>query len=449
MNTSEQSSRGTAHVSDDAQGDREDRRHCTDFRQHIARTVAEGHEVYVMKKIILIVSIIWIALVSTSFMWNYLNVKEEQKIIAFQTARSFFNQILVSRTWNAIHGGVYVPITKDTQPNPYLNDPLRDIEVDKNLRLTKVNPAFMTRQIAEIAAKQKGIQFHITSLRPIRPENSPGALEKNALESFNKGIQEIGQIVKGEPNSTFFYMAPLQTEKACLKCHSRQGYKEGDIRGGISVTLPFIPEIPLMALIIGHSVIGLVGVLGIDIFGTKLNKAYESLKKQAVIDALTGIPNRRNFSDRILAEFNRTRRDKLPLSVIMSDIDNFKSYNDTYGHKSGDECLTKIAQVIELTLKRSNDFCARYGGEEFIIILPQTTLEGAISIAEKIRLNIFNLKIQHEKSPIAGIVSISLGVATTDTDMPMSHEELIKQADIALYVAKENGRNRVEVFNKL
>jgi diguanylate cyclase (GGDEF)-like protein len=401
-----------------------------------------------MKRTIFIVSSIWIILVGTSFVWNYLNANKGQETLAFQTARSFFNQVLISRSWNAMHGGVYVPVTKDTQPNPYLNDPLRDIEVDQNLKLTKVNPSFMTRQIAELSSKREGIQFHLTSLKPVRPENGPTPREEKALKAFEKGTPEIGQIVDDESKKTFFYMAPLKTEKECLPCHAQHGYNEGDIRGGISVTLPFVPQIPFVALLIGHIAIGLAGLVGIALFGAKLNEAYELIRNQAVTDDLTGIPNRRNFLERIRTEFNRSRRNKYPLSVIMIDIDHFKSYNDTYGHERGDECLKKVALAIQTTLKRPSDFCARYGGEEFIIVLPDTTQEGAMYIAEEVRTAVKNLEIEHEKSLPTGIVSISLGVATADNNLSISCEDLIRQSDKALYLAKDKGRNRVEVYNE-
>jgi diguanylate cyclase (GGDEF)-like protein len=402
-----------------------------------------------MKKSLPIVGVIWIILVVASFTWNYSNARKEQETIAFQTARSFFNQVLISRAWNAVHGGVYVPVTRETQPNPYLDDPLRDIEINVNLKLTKVNPAFMTRQIAEIAAQREGIHFHITSLNPIRHENKATSEEENALKRFETGTQEFGRIIHAGSGSTFFYMAPLKTEKACLSCHARQGYQEGDVRGGISVTLPFVSRIPVLALLIGHIGIGLAGLIGIVVSGTKLNKAYELIKRQAVIDALTGIPNRRSFSDHILTEVNRSRREKYPLSVIMGDIDNFKLYNDAYGHGGGDECLRKVARVIEETLKRPSDFCARYGGEEFIIVLPYTSQRGALFIAEEIRANVGNLQILHEKSLPSGFVTISFGVATTNVNVFISHEELTKQADRALYIAKEKGRNRVESYHEL
>jgi diguanylate cyclase (GGDEF)-like protein len=396
-----------------------------------------------MKKSIFLISAVWILLVSISFSWNYMSAKKEQEPIAFQTARSFFDQIVITRKWNAGHGGVYVPVTDDTHPNPYLGDYLRDIEVNRNLKLTKVNPAFMTRQIAEIAAQQEGIRFHITSLKSIRPENKPTAQEENALKSFETGKKEIGEIITDESRSSFFYMAPLITEEACLKCHAEQGYKEGDIRGGISVTLPFLPAMPFMSLIIGHFTIGLAGLCGIIFFGVKLDRAYEKIKKQAVIDALTGIPNRRSFSERIPEEFRNSRRNKLPLSIIMCDIDNFKSYNDNYGHTKGDECLKQIAQIIKKTLQRPRDFCARYGGEEFVIVLPDTSEEGAVRVAEEIRETVQKTKIPHANSSPLDVVTLSLGVSTMIGDALTPYEKLVQQADKALYMAKQKGRNCV------
>lgn len=401
-----------------------------------------------MKKIIFIVAAIWIILISGSFYWNYTEAKKAQEEIAFQAARSFFEQIVITRKWNAQHGGVYVIVTEATMPNPYLETPLRDIEVSQNIRLTKINPAYMTRQISEIAAAQKGVQFHITSMMPIRPENKPTPQEVTALQAFQNGTKEIGHFIGTGKEEVFFYMAPLKTEKACLQCHAKQGYKEGDIRGGISVTLPFISRLPLMTLAVGHMGIGLLGVIGIIIFGNRLAKYNEILRKQSVIDALTGIPNRRNFSETILREIGRAQRQKYPLSLIMCDVDKFKDYNDTYGHDAGDECLKKVAQAIENTLSRPSDFCARYGGEEFVIVLPNTTQTGALHVAEIIRANVQNMGIVHERSEPLKIVTLSLGVATIDRGISLLDEDFVHSADKALYKAKEKGRNRVEAFNE-
>jgi len=399
-----------------------------------------------MKKNIFLVCLLWTILTAGSYAWNFKNAVQEQKDLALQTARSFFQQIVLFRSWNAGHGGVYVPVTDYTRPNPYLEVPSKNITVNKNLVLTNINPAFMTRQVSELAMKKDGIKFRITSLKPIRPENRPSPMEESALKEFETGLSEKGTITKNLTSGFFFYMAPLITEKSCLNCHAKQGYREGEIRGGISVTLPYLPKIPLFMLITGHLFVLIAGLSGIIISGKKLSEAYEVIKHQAVFDALTGIPNRHSFSERILTEFNRCLRDSNPLSVIMGDIDNFKLYNDTYGHAGGDECLRSVAKTIEKTLKRPGDFCARYGGEEFIIVLPATERTGAMKIAEEIRANVSSLNIPHDKSLPFRLVTISLGIATKEPGTDLSHEQLLKMADDALYLAKENGRNRAEFF---
>ncbi len=401
-----------------------------------------------MKKNIFIVCAIWAAITASSFFWNYRNALSEQRSLAFQTARSCFQQIVLFRSWNAAHGAVFVPVTKYSQPNPYLQVPLRDIKVNKALTLTQVNPAYMTRQLSEIALIRDGIKFHITSLKPIRPGNRATPIEEAALKNFEKGSTEEGAIINNGEGKAFFYMAALRTEASCLKCHAVQGYREGDIRGGISVILPYIPRIPLLMISAVHLFMLSAGLLGLVLAGFKLSDAYAVIRRQAVFDALTGIPNRHSFSERILTEYNRSLRDSYPLSIIMGDIDNFKLYNDTYGHAAGDECLRSVAKSIEKSLKRPGDFCARYGGEEFIIILPATDQSGAVKIADEIRDNIFNLKIPHEKSIPAQLVTISLGVATKNTGEIIAHDGLLKMADDALYIAKEKGRNRVEHYTE-
>ncbi len=140
-----------------------------------------------------------------------------------------------------MHGGVYVPVSKATPPNPYLEIPNRDIETDEGLRLTLMNPAYMTRQVNELAEKQYGIHGHITSLNPIRPENAADPWETEALKAFENGVAEVSEVVdfKGAPYMRL--MRSFVVEEACLKCHASQGYNLGDIRGGISVSIPMAP----------------------------------------------------------------------------------------------------------------------------------------------------------------------------------------------------------------
>lgn len=398
-----------------------------------------------MKKKTLSLCVAWLVLVASLFIVEYRDSKATHKELLFSTARAVFEQVVLSRRWNAMHGGVYVPVTKESPPNPYLEGPLRDIRVNDTLTLTRINPAYMTRQLVELSAKSGTVQVHITSLKPIRPENRATLREEKALESFEKGVPEVGETIKDDRGLKFFYMAPLQVEKGCLNCHAKQGYEEGDIRGGISILFPLPHKDHLLSLLLGHVVIGTLGVFGIILFGIKLNKSYETIEKMAVIDALTGIYNRRAFMERMPLEFRRRTRRNKPLSIIMADIDYFKTFNDTYGHGAGDDCLRMVAQAIKDNVNRPGDFCARYGGEEFVVLLPDTTQEGAVLIAERIRSAVESMKMPSERALPFGIVTVSLGVATIGGTATDSCEEALLQSDKALYAAKEKGRNRVEV----
>ncbi|MCA1772486.1 MAG: diguanylate cyclase [Halomonas sp.] len=172
------------------------------------------------------------------------------------------------------------------------------------------------------------------------------------------------------------------------------------------------------------------------------------LEQIAMLDGLTGIPNRRYFDEQCQKEGRRALRETLPCSLIMMDIDHFKGFNDHYGHGAGDDCLQKVARALANTLSRPADMIARYGGEEFVALLPNTNSEGAGKVAEDLRSAVESLAVIHEYSSAARVVTLSLGVATLDTDGDDTMlSELLKQADGALYKAKEGGRNRF-VFAK-
>jgi diguanylate cyclase (GGDEF)-like protein len=176
---------------------------------------------------------------------------------------------------------------------------------------------------------------------------------------------------------------------------------------------------------------------------SKIESQTIELERLSSIDGLTGINNRRVFDETLVQEWKRTGRQKQNfLSAIMCDVDFFKLYNDNYGHQMGDVCLKMIAVAIKSTLKRPSDFLARYGGEEFVILLPNTSPEGAQLIAEDIRKKVHELKIKHEKSGIDEYVTLSVGVSSIVPGQDATPIDLIKAADQALYECKDKGRNR-------
>jgi diguanylate cyclase (GGDEF)-like protein len=179
-----------------------------------------------------------------------------------------------------------------------------------------------------------------------------------------------------------------------------------------------------------------------------LRQANLELEKLVNLDGLTKIANRRCFDNRLEREWQRLSREQQPMSLLLLDIDYFKRYNDCYGHQLGDDCLNAIAQALEQTLYRPADLVARYGGEEFVTILPNTDLDGAFRVAEQIRGAIANLEIPHQNSDISDIVTVSIGVTSILPSPQQKSSTLIKQADIALYSAKQQGRNRAIVFDQ-
>lgn len=179
----------------------------------------------------------------------------------------------------------------------------------------------------------------------------------------------------------------------------------------------------------------------------KLKAMNEQLRVLSYVDGLTKIHNRRSFDEAIRREFQQARRDGTELSVILCDIDHFKSYNDTYGHQLGDDALIKVAHTIKSSPQRPSDLAARYGGEEFIILLPQTDAKGAQFVAEKTRNSVIKLAIPNSNSSCHQYVTISLGIATIRPTKNCSIENLIKMADDALYSAKKKGRNNVQPFD--
>ncbi len=220
-----------------------------------------------------IVALVFWSILIIGFLYAF-EKKEHQKTlsVAQEIARSGLNKDYIYRLWNASHGGVYVPVTDQMPPNPYLNHiPERDIITTQGKKLTLVNPAYMTRQVHELEREMYGVRGHITSLKAIRPANKPDTWERAALEQFEQGVEEVAALVTMENLPFYRVMVPLDIKEQCLKCHAHQGYTTGQIRGGISTTVPMADILIsdhkfIVTYRIYHLIIFLIGLAGLLLF---------------------------------------------------------------------------------------------------------------------------------------------------------------------------------------
>lgn len=528
--------------------------------------------------------------------------------IARERGAALFSLIETTREWNAMHGGVYVVVDGATQPNPWLQHPARDLQTSDGVRLTMVNPAYMTRQIADLALHADGARLHITSLKPIRPENLADDWETDALARFEAGEREVLALVEGAEEGrgpVHRYMAPLVVREPCLQCHAEQGYVLGDIRGGISVTMPagvliarrdqlrtravfiyvlagllaaglvhgllranrrhvaqvrfinaeqerlierrtgelaeanrrlagevelhrrseqrlaasesryraifdsaaegimltdaalrIVQVNPAFSEITGYAAEEVLGrtpsMLGSgrhdeDFFRdllatlvatgrwqgevwnrrkdgdlyvqwmsavrigeadapegfvatmtdiTSRKQSEERLRFRANHDALTGLPNRRLFEDRLQSAIASALRHGERFALMLVDLDRFKGVNDRFGHLAGDALLVEVGRRLQLCV-RASDTVARLGGDEFAVILGEVGgREDAVEVAGRICASMAE---PFELGEGVAQVGASVGVALGPQD-DADAEELQRRADAALYSVKHGGR---------
>jgi len=193
----------------------------------------------------------------------------------------------------------------------------------------------------------------------------------------------------------------------------------------------------IIALI--FAVITAVAIYALRVSGRQLKK----MSRLTIIDDVSGTYNRRYFDMVLEEEWKRSMREYTPLSLLMVDIDYFKAYNDNFGHQMGDVCLFSVGKILSSQLKRASDFTARYGGEEFAIVLPNTQVEYARLLAERLRRSVEEARIKAGNEEVSPWVTVSIGVATTTAEYEQSSAALIKAADSCLYESKRKGRNRV------
>jgi hypothetical protein len=254
----------------------------------------------VLETYLLYFVIAWTVIVGGFLLFGIFQIRHIQQEMVKNEAFANFNKDQSLRLWATMHGGVYVPITEETPPNPYLSHVKeRDIRTPDGKALTLMNPAYMLRQTMAKYEIFYGVRAHITSLIHFRPETAPDEWEKSALQEFERGTKEISEIMEMDGKPYYRYMSPMIIENACLKCHGHQGYKVGDVRGGVSVSIPMTPYLinqqrQTLTLTVSMGLLWLLGFAGLflanrglknrvmerDRAEAELQKAHDELEKR-------------------------------------------------------------------------------------------------------------------------------------------------------------------------
>jgi two-component system chemotaxis family response regulator WspR len=309
--------------------------------------------------------------------------------------------------------------------------------------------AIVAEALRQMLANQPDIELHVcndaASALPLARELRPTVILQDLVMPDVDGFTLV-RFFRADPDLAVIPIIVLSSKEDPRD-------KSRAFAIGASDYLVKIPDkIELMARVRAHSRSYLAQLERDDAYKAlaalkhQLEVKNAELSRLSTIDGLTGLANRRRFDEALELECRRARRENAPLALIMTDVDYFKKYNDSYGHLGGDDCLRRIATVLTQGMRRPADLAARYGGEEFALVLPHTDLEGATVVAETVRKGVVALNLLHASSAVASHVTLSLGIAILlPHESELGPEGLVGRADVALYEAKREGRNRFVV----
>lgn len=323
----------------------------------------------------------WTVTVGGLLLWGLARVERGAMDLVRAQARATYEKDVLYRRWNSAHGGVYVPINDEVQPNPYLDVPNRDLTTDAGQKLTLMNPAWMTREVHELQQDTTGTQGHITSLNPIRPANAPDAWEEQALARFERGEREVSSVERAGGAPTLRLMRPLLVEDGCLKCHARQGYSVGQVRGGISVSVPLAPTYSLLAgqrdwLIGTHALLWMLGAVGLGLWARGHGRDLEELGRSttAIVRANSALSAEVTERARLQVALVRVQAaiDGASDAVVILSPDGESLYTNA-------ACVARLAGGEALTLSRLREIVSP---AEAVSVAFPTALSGQSSTSE-------------------------------------------------------------------
>jgi len=338
-----------------------------------------------IKRYVLLIGIVW-SLACAFALISHFRDDYQQAVNSAQTrAKTMLERDILYRDWVASHGGVYVPVSEASPPNPHLEFlPERDIKTVDGRHLTLVNPAYMTRLAFEQDNHLGGTISKITSLKYLNPDNAPDPWEKSALLQLEEGGELISGVADINEQPYMRVLRPFYIEPTCLKCHAVMGYQLGDVRGGLSISIPLEPFLsgPVQHNLVSitlFTLLWLVGLAGVVLLGRKLysqtcqaveserqrDHAEMSLAFLSNYDRRTNLPNRFKFEELLFDTFQKVDGTGGSVAVIALEVRNYKQIVDNFSHPVGDALLKMMAEQLSVLLT-SNDAIARFGEDQLL-----------------------------------------------------------------------------------
>lgn len=388
---------------------------------------------------------VWTGILAGLYHWSMSAESEHHEKLIELKAVSLADQAQLLRRWIGGHGGVYVEQGDDIVPNPLLKHlPHRDIVLGER-KLTLYNSPMVLRMLFSEFSGTSEHRIRLVAHQPLSPEGKPDSWEKSSLYALQGGETSVREKVHKEDKTLYRLMYPIKNQPKCDRCHNFGDTRPSEVVGGLSIVVDRThtdAKFQVLAARIGtnHFVIWSFGALALLLFDRVGSRLLRRIEYTATYDHLTQIFNRRTIEQSLEYGIKVANRYNQPLSILLLDVDRFKSINDSYGHHGGDKILREITHVLTQSV-RDTDTVGRFGGEEFLIVAPNTNEDAALTLAERIlaELRSHDIWLKHEQKVS---VTASIGIASLCED-DEGDTPLLQRADRALYQAKDLGRDQV------